>query len=496
MSPSIVQIAIVFAAFAAAAFFGSQTPRDPETTISADNTRFPAPLRVAETGESPPATPFAARLALADALTTATTAQDFRHLLFAPEFSNWQAQQLVLARWCDIDAAAAAETLIADAIQLHRRRQAIDLVFGSWARSDPDAAYAAAARFTDPEDCRWAAALAIFDADAESDPATAIARYAAIEPTLGTELENFRLPPWAERDPAGAARLALALPPESEWRKTLFPDIVALWIRADPTAALDFVGTLGDDIIQDPIADRAVAALAETDVVAALVWIDANVTGIRRQSLVSDTLQALAWSDPAAAAPLIAEAGAARFGKATAALIGNLVETDLPAALDWAIAHWDGKSDAITRPLVRNWASQDLSSLAEFVSTSEEPIVTWSFVAEVAESMASSDLSGAIAWASTLPASRGSVAIRSVFETDSWRNPTAMADRLSGLPTPELRDSAAAAVANGFNHFPPGVFEAWFATHPYPAARDAVARAVANIRELAPNDPFGLGPPQ
>ncbi len=491
MNTTIFQSACAITAFASAAVVGSWTPGEsaPPETPEASPIPTPSPQRK---GAAPPhATPFATRLGLVRTLAAASSAEDFRGLLFPGEPSDWYAQQLVLARWCDVDPAAAAEALIARAADIDQPKDAIRFVFGRWAGTDPDAAYAAVARFSNAENHAWAAALAIFNADAETDPTSAIVRYASVEPSLGSEHLPITAPSWARRAPATAARLALVLPPESAWRQEVLDDIVGLWTRIEPEAALDFVRMLGDDAfagvsssgeLSETVAGRAIATLGCTDVVAALGWIEANVTGLRRHDLVSETLKAAAESDPITAAPLIAEAGTTRFKEATGLLLDRWVEDDLPAALDWARAHWRSEDDGITAPLVHSWGSRDRGSLAEYVKISDDAIVSPAFVTATARVMAQGDVRAAIAWASSLPTDRAPNAVQTVFYNESLRDPVSMANRLADLPTPELRESAAASVAIGFYHRPPAAFDAWATSQPDPAIRAAVSDALARVR--------------
>ncbi len=397
----------------------------------------------------------------------------------------------------------------------------IFLVLGTYAESDPQAAWNLALSVTNPS-IRQNALMAVLGTIASKDPTRALALVDTVkEPQLKQQIRSMALSGLARQDPERALKLALDGTTNNDG--SLFM-IFNQWGRKDPEAAKAAVAKLsgrqGDQARQ-----ALVSTLAQQDPVAA--WMYANTLPATSGNGYSDprvqVIQSWAQSDPQAAlkaAQTISE-GAQRsmaMGMAVNAWAG----TDFSAALNYAISVDDPAARGTILQQMSQNPNGDRKALLQAVMEHVPPGDTFQqAISGVFSSWARDNPAAAAAAAMSLPAGRAfsnvasqiasqwmsssknkqevfdwarnlppgearSNSLRSVFSSWSNDNPEAASRVLSSLAG-EDRSGAVQAVASSWAQRSPSDALKWSSTLTDASERGDAVRSI--ISRWAGNDP-------
>jgi hypothetical protein len=365
--------------------------------------------------------------------------------------------------------------------------------------SDPDQALSLAAASADDE-TRGLAELAIFDALAKTDPATALRRLGPILLTRrGIDWQvRGALVRWISQDPASAIDWALAQPPPHDdphrallaqivWELPNTPaavrpfldvlarrddipfkdeairNLVGTWINQDAPAALAYLDTIPDTARRSEALARALAYLQPKAFDQLLALARRLPASEERDHLVSEHLATWVKKDPDAALAWLAAnphpALAAASAHVEAILVGQLAATDPQAALArWQALPADAPRAQISTELATAWAKNDPVAATRWftdqISSSPGASPHFGDLAQVAAPWVAKDPAAYAEWALSQPEGPRRNQALSALTADYLRywlyarpeaeSPprAAHADNLSRIADPSLREAA------------------------------------------------------
>lgn len=318
-----------------------------------------------------------------------------------PEIDRENARYPLLARWLELDPAAAYEWVGA----VPKQSQRTDLMrefFHSLGLKDPATALTFLAQYKADPNRGEDFTSNVFEAWSVHDPA------AAVDAALSLPTEKSRgsgisvaLGRWAKRDPQ-AALARVAQFPDAAMRRVHLGVVLREWAEEDPQAAASHALGLpaGKERI-DAIAS-VVTGAAGTDRDAAMRLIEQMPAGAARTEALRRIVSEIGYKEPKAAAEFVLAMPPSQQRNSMHQVIHNLSRQDRAAALDFAnrLAGADARADAL-RTIVQQWSSDDPKAAAQYCVTNS--VGTPETIGSAVSSWARNDAAGALAWAGALP---------------------------------------------------------------------------------------------
>jgi hypothetical protein len=339
-----------------------------------------------------------------------------------PNEKNWAATELLLQRWAELDAPAAAAYVLAQGDKLSTWSP----VMGAWVKSDRDAALQWAQGLP-PGQARVRVLFAYARALAPLD-SRALISVLDLLPEKGSHSDILELAyrEYAHRNPQAAANETLSLPAGPQ-RKKAVDSVLQMWTGSNPQAALEWSMALADKTVRLEAMRSAVYSWCWRDPEGALTAAQALPPGLDRETLLdSISYTILKNTPPEVALDFLRQQPPSEYSQGLATIAEVLAEKDVPAALAFVgKSALPGENYAL-RQVLSVWGRQDPKAAAEYAlkhfHTSEgesrpEP--------GIVSDWADYDLEQAMSWAETV---QDAGVRRQVFE--------ALVSRLSNFDPP------------------------------------------------------------
>ena len=318
-----------------------------------------------------------------------------------PEADSDFARYPLLARWLELDQAAAYEWVSA----LPKKELRTDLMrefFHSLGMKDPAAALGFLSRYkADPnrgEDFTYS----VFEAWSAHDPAAAVdaALNLPKKEAQGSGL-SVALGRWAKRDPL-AALVRVEQMQDSDLRREQRRAVLREWAAADPQAAANRALSLPAGKERNDALASVISGAAPNDPKGALRMMEQMPPGAARTETLRRIVGELGYKEPQAAAEFVLAMPPSQQRQSLHQVIHNLSRQDRAAALEFAgrLAGADARADAV-RMIVQQWSSDDPKAAAQYCATNS--VGTPETIGSAVSSWARNDATGALAWAGSLP---------------------------------------------------------------------------------------------
>jgi hypothetical protein len=361
------------------------------------------------------------------------------------------------------------------------RSQAVRRMAESWARQDPSAVLAAAARIQD-DGLRNIMRNVATSAWARVEPEALLTYLVGITDRneLNALLSSGALRELATSSPGRVLEIADDLP--DPFAARVMTIAVASWAQNDPLAAYAYAESLPLGQQRAQLLQRIATAYAREDPDGALVWIDSLDTP--RRELTDAVLQGIAQDDPERALRLVLNDGSTRgqpwvianmvmrisysnpermpqiadtllaleadprmLDQALGMMASTWARRDAAAALEWTLSNADALPGRTLRDVASNLARDDPAMAARYTNlVPPDSRDTW--IAAVAAGYAAYDRQGALDWVGQY---RGQAAyapaVIAVVEATAREDPVAAARLLDSIGTlPEGSNSAVGSV--------------------------------------------------
>ncbi|HSU56908.1 MAG TPA: hypothetical protein VLT36_22805 [Candidatus Dormibacteraeota bacterium] len=414
-------------------------------------------------------------------MTTLEKAQpaDFTRLLKLAK-GNPVIWRFVVNRWVEIAPGHLFDTLATASQQSGGGRiRLIELgliLFENWPKHDPEAAIGALDKTKNVgmrDYWRVPAASAVMGNNAER----------GLELMSRWHIENFgpnmsAVQPWVAANPQHAAEFTLAHP-AGYASESVIESVGEEWAKIDPKAALDFAmshpGDLGsklaatvvkgwagqdlngaadwlaaaDESTRNRLSPVFLEAWAKRDAASALAWGEENLQGPELLQATHGVIKGTVDKDLTAAVAMVAamDPGQARAEAAVVVaekwLPGfNSGDTLKPEALVWLKSLDPVSVKQVLAQVTWSWSSSDAKSMASFLSAATADEVPAYTDSTVARQLARNSPADALAWAASLPETRGLTAGGDAFVEWRQSQPDAAMNWFNALPATDARRPA------------------------------------------------------
>ena len=415
---------------------------------------------------------------LANRLTDTASASDFARLMKSSANRGRDRQDLIMLRWAKIDPRAAFEFLrdTGNASIAHSK-----IVFMAWARTDPEAAFSNCGGFGSGN-YEAARAKAALDGAFETDPDRAFALFFEAKKGL-REHSMVNIHGGVFDHPELALTMIDKHGRNTRWGKMARRFLLESFVEADPQKALTWcqnhvdglVGDLGQAVSllagsEDPtlaiklfsglpperinasVISAVGAALAKTDPVAGLEFIEANTKGKVQIYAKSSMLRSFASRDPAAAAPAIKQliGQGVRASDAVRSLMESWAQSSPRDAIAWAQSlDSEGTRHRAAWALSNEWYKRDPDGVSEFIDEAGVDQVSVAFLSGIAKgrlSYGSDHNNRRLEWLRSLPARHSSRIVGEVFDETAKDDPRLAVTAVTSLDSRGLRTAAVVAL--------------------------------------------------
>ena len=430
---------------------------------------------------------------------------------------------LAAQRWAELNPVALyaflrSQTYL-DMEQQDEKSEVSSILFRTWAKLDPQAAYEAAVRerlTPFMKNALWS----VISVTLAKDPAAGLRMAEGLPVTGGYERINA-----AEITTDTAADFAKAwanLPPGqrfdsripylarkafSIWAESAPHDALA-WVRTRSDAervehmpeilrglaAKDFPAALGafDALPPSPERERAGPALAErlaaTDPAAAISWAESSLAGGRAEAM-GRIAAVVTAADPTRAVAMAESMppGASR-DQFLASAANTWAQSNLAEAAAWA-QHFDPgpeRRQAI-RGLAETWIEQHPESFAAYAAEAPKSEIPEHLISSTASALVARDPSQAVEWIMALEGDRAQNALAGAIGTEVFGDqPDRLTRLLDALPGGATRDDAIRRSLDSFASFAPERAEAWLSSIDSGPLRERVASLITETPSLTP----------
>jgi len=452
----------------------------------------------------------------------------------------------VLAAWgAGTDPAAA----VAAAKEMNLGSQlspALNAIYASWAENNPNAAFAALDQI-DNLNTRNTLAGSILQTMSDRDPHGALAlleslpagaqnappypvnfifsRLAMQNPQDAvnalTELPGGTMrdravtciaDDWADSDPQGALAWANSLSNPAD-RENAMSNAIRHMSGNDPSDAADQLKNITDVNQRNQAMSDVLSHWVDKDPAAALQWAQKNTVGNAQTMAMSQIVNNVASTDPVGALGIVQQMGdTPNHNSLVFQTINSWAQSDPSAALQWANNNLSGtEQTTATNLAVRQLITADPTAGANYVASLPDGQNRNTLVGQVVNSMARTDVDGALAWISgtqNINEQTRDSAIQNVMSTLEQTDPSAAATKLSSLSidssTPTGQSTLtgiASQIAAGWAQSDPTAALDWASSLTGPARQSALGSALNNIASsdpaaawntvmsMSPNDP-------
>ncbi len=359
----------------------------------------------------------------------------------------------IFAKLAEADLHAACEQ--ASRLSPDHAAGAVNGIIDTWARTQPDKAYAWVAQIP-PGSLRDAAIQHLYSVWGQHDPAAAAAW---LTTRAGLELSRYAgevAGDWAKSDLAAARAWSETLPPQV--RQGVILTVVAAWAEADPRAATEYTAALPETERENAL-PSALSNWAKADLGAALAWTEQQTSPKVHAAALPTVCGMWSMTDPRACVDYLTKAPA----------------TDTTAR------------EQLTQAL-STWAANSPDAVWQWGQASPDPKQRGEAMSVALEVLAGSDPAGAAARLGQLPPDVQSEAAQQLAERWTQVDPAAAARWAGALPAGETRMSAAGSVVSAWTQYDAPAAAAWVGGQPAGEVRDA------GIDALVGAHPAGLDP--
>lgn len=319
-------------------------------------------------------------------------------------------------------------------------------IFYQWARRDPEAAKAAAARLEGRQGDQ--ARSSLVSSLAQTDPKAAW----EFAKSLPAHREGYMDPrmqavaAWAQTDPRAALTAALELP-DAGGRTRAVSSAVGAWARSNPAEALSYAKSLSDPSLKSDVL-RAMASSAEGDPRALLdVVVESMPAGDNYRDAVRNIFSNWARRDPAAAAAAVLTVPAGRVQSEAISSIASqwVASGKRQEALQWVRQLPEGQArENALENIFSKWATDEPQQAVAAANTLP-PELRKSVIQSIASGWSNRDPQGVLQWAGSLtdPAQRRDVMRPALIQWagDSPEAAAAYLDRLTADDRAEIMPS-------------------------------------------------------
>jgi hypothetical protein len=255
---------------------------------------------------------------------------------------------------------------------------------------------------------------------------------------------------WAQTNPEAGLRYAANVDPSA--RAFLGNELVRKWAERDPNAAAAFAASQDDMSYRAVLGPGLVSAWAATDPTKALAWSRDHLRGEARTEAVATVIRAYAETDLTAASQLVAdmEPGGMQ-NRACASIFDawfNKGPSERNAAFEWLTSLPNQEAQQMALSQVQwNRAFDDPDSLSTFLSGPYAELAPDYVVTQFAGFRATNDPEGAMKWASSLPAARGSAARLGVLGNWMAQRPEQAQAFVLAMPSGSERQDAVRTIS-------------------------------------------------
>jgi hypothetical protein len=393
-----------------------------------------------------------------------------------------QTLTLLVARWCELDAAG-ARAAIPHLKNPHAQYLLAREAYRRLAVEDPDGALQSARQMPSAS-LRSTAVQAVIDQVASHDPAAALKMYANGETEGNGGLKSI-FDHWAQTDlPAATdAVQKLTNPGDRDYMiqtiafrlQATDPDaalawldnlqvsnqdhtrstVVAQWAQSDPAAAATYVSSLptfpSSGGYNSIMAQTVASTWARTDPRAACAWAQ-KLSGDNKQAALQSAMVAWGRDDPHAVAALWSQLDSDPKTQSflVPCVASALTKADPQTALLWAGQITSGPlRESALQSVLSGWAQTDPAAAAAYLPNLTDDRSRKAATQQVADHWAAKDPANAARWITTLPESpdKGLVLVSLV---NSWTHsdPTSASAWLMQLPAGQNRDLAVRAFSD------------------------------------------------
>jgi hypothetical protein len=396
-----------------------------------------------------------------------------------PDTDRENAQYALVARWLELDAAAAYEWVRAVPGQ-KRRTELMREFFHSLGLKDPTTALSFLTQYgVDPnrdEDFTHS----VFEAWSAHGPAAAVdaalslQKGASRRSALGVALGR-----WAKTNPQGALARVSQLA-DAEMRRDNLRTVLREWAEEEPQAAANHALNLPDGRDRNEALAAALSGAATKDRDTAMRLIEQLPAGAARTEALRQIVNDLAYNEPKVAAEFVLGLPPAQQRNSVHQVSYNFARRDRAAALEWAgrLTSSDARRTAM-RSIMQQWASDDPKAAAEYcVSHAAE---TPDFIGNAVAGWARNDAPGALAWARSLPdGPQREAALVSGISALAVNNPRQAANLATTMLSGEKQSQALGSIAGAWASTDPAAAAAWASKLGDPSARISAESYIAS----------------
>jgi hypothetical protein len=358
-------------------------------------------------------------------------------------------------------------------------------MFETWAKSDPDAAFA----YTREHPGRGELdnrSYTVVQAVLTQDPGRGIGIIARHPDAIHTSGSLD----WAKKDPERAVRLIAGLP-NCFFRDNELRDVVSMWAEKDPRGALAWINSLGNadehrdyrrntydsiartdlalakQMFNDPaqaedvrkrLGQGIVSSMARSDPDAALEWISHSLDGAAQTEALQDIVASMSYKSPTRAAELFASLPAGSRKYALEPVARSWSWQDPEAALEWSLSLEDPAEQKVALASI----GRTVRSPGDLVALLNEHPDNAAMTVMMKELARGNPGSDGMRWAEQLPTTHGQWLARELFTKWARTSPESAMEYLNGPEIPaELRASSLAGFARTYFHDAPEAATAW-----------------------------------
>lgn len=304
-------------------------------------------------------------------------------------------------------------------------------------------------------------------------------------------------------------------------RPGIVAQLIARWAEQDPTAALEYAQGLKKSSERKQALAAAVGGWAEKDPQAAQEWAAKLTAGPTKDAVYQSLVTAIAASNPEqaltlaqSASPRVAQmsayavfnqwagrdpqAAAARAAVLTGTLrrtalnvvAGAWASTDVTGALAWAQALPDASARRdALGSISQQWAQTDPQAAADF-ATQLAPGQRSQVLANTLSTWADSDLDGALNWIGQMPdSSEKTRVLQQMSFRGIWQDPARALQIVQLMPAGEMQDNVLRNVASNWIQADPASALAWAQQQTDEHVVKMIWPSIAS--SMAQNDPLG-----
>ena len=340
--------------------------------------------------------------------------------------------------------------------------------------------------------------------------------------TLRESFAQQFFPVWAQFDPSTAARAAAESLTSPASAGTL-GEVIGIWARRDPQAAVGFLNqlpagqgprvawqamlvqlsgsspeTAASLALQAPIGSQRLKLVetvagrwSELDPQAASRWAESLMDPALRKVALASTLLQLAATDPKAALELAGKHGLKSMTDGLYQTLAGEMAGRPEEAMKWMeTLPSNSARNAAFGGFIEKWAADNPSAAAAFATNLPPGVRRTTAVATVAAALASDDPAAAIVWVQGLPsAQEKSSAAQSMMWEFSQHDPKQGLQLINSLPPGPNRDQLFGTLASGWAENDLDGAVEWLKASPAGSARDAALSSLSD--QWANTDPVG-----